>query len=82
MCALSHSPHFTSHHHITSLLLGHAARESPTAEIRSVIESLCADMKNIVFVVSGKELPQVSGVWVLFGILVFLLSARNVLCII
>lgn len=45
--------------HTYAMAQGHAARESPTAEIKEVIEALCADVKNVVFVVSGKELPQV-----------------------
>ncbi len=46
--------------HTYAMAQGHAARESPTAEIKQVVEALCADPKNVVFVVSGKELSQVS----------------------
>lgn len=39
---------------------GHAHRDGPTAELKSVIEALCADPKNYVFVVSGREVPALS----------------------
>ena len=39
---------------------GHVAREGPTPELKNVLEALCADSKNTVFVVSGREIPAVS----------------------
>lgn len=39
---------------------GHAHRDGPTTELKSVIEALCADPKNYVFVVSGREVPALN----------------------
>jgi trehalose 6-phosphate synthase/phosphatase len=39
---------------------GHAQRSGPTPELKETLEKLCADPKNIVFVVSGKEVHPVA----------------------
>lgn len=39
---------------------GHASRAGPNQALKQVLESLCQDIRNIVFVVSGKELHAVS----------------------
>lgn len=39
---------------------GHAHREGPTPELKATIEALCADPKNHVFVVSGREVPALN----------------------
>lgn len=46
--------------HAYAMATGAATREELSDELRSVLEALCADMKNIVFVVSGKESHIVS----------------------
>eukprot|EP00600_Ochromonadales_sp_CCMP1393_P004943 CAMPEP_0174970528 /NCGR_PEP_ID=MMETSP0004_2-20121128/9438_1 /TAXON_ID=420556 /ORGANISM="Ochromonas sp., Strain CCMP1393" /LENGTH=1105 /DNA_ID=CAMNT_0016220279 /DNA_START=122 /DNA_END=3439 /DNA_ORIENTATION=- len=42
---------------------GHAAREVISEELQSLLEALTADVKNYVFVVSGKEQPAVAAYW-------------------
>jgi trehalose 6-phosphate synthase/phosphatase len=39
---------------------GNASHTAPTAELKSTLETLCADARNVVFVVSGRELYAVS----------------------
>ena len=39
---------------------GHASHTAPTEEIKSLLETLCADPRNVVFVVSGREQMAVS----------------------
>jgi trehalose 6-phosphate synthase/phosphatase len=39
---------------------GHATRAGPTQALKETLEALCSDEKNVVFVVSGKELYAVS----------------------
>eukprot|EP00607_Mallomonas_marina_P007269 CAMPEP_0182418418 /NCGR_PEP_ID=MMETSP1167-20130531/2856_1 /TAXON_ID=2988 /ORGANISM="Mallomonas Sp, Strain CCMP3275" /LENGTH=1137 /DNA_ID=CAMNT_0024592623 /DNA_START=42 /DNA_END=3455 /DNA_ORIENTATION=+ len=46
--------------HFYALSQGHATRTGPTAELTEVLKGLCADKRNIVFVVSGKEINAVS----------------------
>ncbi len=46
--------------HAFALATGHATQEGPSAELTSVLEALCSDPKNFVFVVSGKEIRAVS----------------------
>jgi trehalose 6-phosphate synthase/phosphatase len=46
--------------HAFALAQGHATQEAPSSELTSVLESLCADSKNLVFVVSGKETRAVA----------------------
>jgi trehalose 6-phosphate synthase/phosphatase len=41
--------------HAFALATGHASQEGPSIELSVILESLCADPKNVVFVVSGKE---------------------------
>eukprot|EP00981_Chlorochromonas_danica_P005361 scaffold1084_cov250-Ochromonas_danica.AAC.12 len=41
--------------HAYALATGAASREGLTTELKDVLEALCSDIKNIVFVVSGKE---------------------------
>jgi len=43
-----------------SLAKGLSTRTGPTSALKQTLESLCADEKNVVFVVSGKELYAVS----------------------
>ena len=43
-----------------AIATGHAARDSISEELRGVLESLTADVKNVIFVVSGKEQPAVA----------------------
>lgn len=46
--------------HAYAIATGHASREGPSAELKGVLEILCSDNKNIVFVVSGKEIRAVT----------------------
>ena len=39
---------------------GHASRSGPSDALKHLLRQLCADSKNYIFVVSGKELPAVS----------------------
>ena len=39
---------------------GHASRDGPSEELKAMLEALCVDTKNIVFVVSGKEIRAVT----------------------
>ena len=43
-----------------AIATGHEDREGPSDELKSLLEGLCADPKNKVFVVSGKEQPAVA----------------------
>jgi len=43
-----------------SLAQGYSTRTGPTGAMKETLETLCADEKNVVFVVSGKELYAVS----------------------
>ena len=43
-----------------SLATGYSTRTGPTGAMKQTLETLCADEKNVVFVVSGKELYAVS----------------------
>lgn len=43
-----------------ALATGITSRSGPTDTLKHILESLCADPKNIVFVVSGKETAQVA----------------------
>jgi trehalose 6-phosphate synthase/phosphatase len=40
-----------------AMVQGHTTRGGPSAELKTTLEALCLDPQNIVFVVSGKELP-------------------------
>lgn len=46
--------------HAYAIAKGHAAHEGPTQELREMVEKLCADTRNVVFVVSGKEVRAVT----------------------
>ena len=46
--------------HAYALSQGHASRSGPTQALKDALENLCADPKNVVFVVSGKDLRAVS----------------------
>ncbi len=46
--------------HAYAVAKGHAAHEGPNQELREMVEKLCADTRNIVFVVSGKEVRAVT----------------------
>ena len=39
---------------------GHASRSGPTKALKETLEKLCSDVRNVVFVVSGKELHAVN----------------------
>jgi trehalose 6-phosphate synthase/phosphatase len=43
-----------------ALAKGHATRAGPTGAMKETLETLCADEKNVVFVVSGKQIYAVS----------------------
>lgn len=43
-----------------ALAKGHASRDGPTPELKATIEALCADPKNNVYVVSGREVPALN----------------------
>jgi len=43
-----------------AMATGHAARDSLPTELRQVLETLAADPKNYIFIVSGKEQPAVA----------------------
>lgn len=42
---------------------GHASRLGPSVAVRETLEKLCSDPKNMVFVISGKELVAVNEFW-------------------
>jgi trehalose 6-phosphate synthase/phosphatase len=46
--------------HAYAIAKGHAAHEGPTEELKEMIEKLCSDARNVVFVVSGKEVRAVT----------------------
>jgi trehalose 6-phosphate synthase/phosphatase len=45
--------------HAFALATGHASQEGPSSELTAVLEAICSDPKNCVFVVSGKEMRAV-----------------------
>lgn len=66
MCAFP-STHVLSNTHLQvdklqayAIAKGHAHRDGPTPELKSTLEALCADPKNYVFVVSGREVPSLT----------------------
>jgi trehalose 6-phosphate synthase/phosphatase len=46
--------------HAYAVAKGHAEKEVISDDLQSALEALCSDVKNIVFVVSGKEQPTVA----------------------
>jgi trehalose 6-phosphate synthase/phosphatase len=46
--------------HAYAIATGHASQEGPSEELKHILETLCSDSKNTVFVVSGKEMRAVS----------------------
>lgn len=46
--------------HAFALATGHATQEGPSVELTLILEALCSDPKNFIFVVSGKEIRAVS----------------------
>lgn len=45
--------------HAYALAQGHASLSGPSEELRATLEALCSDVRNVVFVVSGKEMKSV-----------------------
>lgn len=43
-----------------AIATGHASREKPSEELKIILEELCRDVRNYVFVVSGKDQPAVN----------------------
>jgi trehalose 6-phosphate synthase/phosphatase len=45
--------------HAYALAQGHASLSGPSPELTAALETLCSDVRNVVFVVSGKEMKSV-----------------------